>query len=174
FDIYNNNVNYKKRLSGEEMEHAVQVAQPGGPDVLRYIEVDLPAPQSGEVRVRQHAIGLNFLDVYYRSGLYPHPLPLVPGVEAAGVIEALGDGVTDFRVGQRVAYASRHLGAYASARLIAQTELIPLPDGISFEIAAATMLQGLTAQYLLRQTYAVKPGDTILFHAIAGGLGLFA
>lgn len=156
------------------MEYAVWVVQPGGPEVMHYQEMESTALQPGEVRVRQHAIGLNFLDVYYRSGLYPHPLPLVPGVEAAGVVEAIGEGVTEFSVGQRVAYASRHLGAYASVRAIAQTELVPLPDDISFETAAATMLQGLTAQYLLRQTYAVKPGDTILFHAVAGGLGLFA
>lgn len=156
------------------METLIQVEATGGPEVLRQLRVAAPEPAAGQVRLRQHAIGLNFLDIYYRSGLYPHPLPLVPGVEAAGVIEAIGPDVDQFQVGDRVAYASNHLGAYASARLIAASELVRLPPEIDFATAAGIMLQGLTAQYLLRQTYAVQPGDTILFHAVAGGLGLFA
>ncbi len=156
------------------MEHVIQVSETGGPQVLRYVPAEPGEPGPGQVLLRQHAIGLNFLDVYYRSGLYPHPLPLVPGVEAAGEVLAVGDGVHDFKPGDRVAYASRVLGSYATARIIAASELVPLADEVTFETAAGVMLQGLTAQYLLRQTYTVKPGDTILFHAVAGGLGLFA
>jgi NADPH2:quinone reductase len=125
--------------------------------------------------LRQTAVGLNFIDVYYRTGLYPPPqLPFVPGLEAAGVVEAVGEGVRDLRVGQRVAYASPPIGAYAKRRLMPADRLVALPDGIDDETAAAMMLKGMTAQYLLRRTYRVQSGQTILFHAAAGGVGLIA
>jgi NADPH2:quinone reductase len=132
-------------------------------------------PGPGEALVSHSAIGLNFIDTYFRTGLYPSPngLPFTPGNEAAGVVEAVGDGVNEVRVGQRVAYAGA-LGAYADRRVVPSRVLVPLPDSVSDEQAAAMMLKGMTAQYLLRQTYAVKAGDTILFHAAAGGVGLIA
>jgi len=154
------------------MTHAIRFHRTGGPDVLQWDEIELPPPGPGEVRLRQHAVGLNFVDTYYRSGLYPTPLPSGIGTEAAGVVEALGEGVTDFLVGDRVAYAGGPLGAYAEARNMPADRLVRLPEALSFEQGAAMMLQGLTAQYLLRRTYRVQPGDTILIHAAAGGVGL--
>jgi NADPH2:quinone reductase len=130
-------------------------------------------PGHGEVKIRQHAIGLNYIDVYHRTGLYKQPLPMVPGQEAAGEVVALGEGVTDFGVGDRVAYSGA-MGAYADERLIPAGRLVSIPDAISFETAAAIMLKGTTAWYLLFETWAVKPGDTILIHAAAGGTGLIA
>jgi NADPH:quinone reductase len=157
------------------MPGMIRIHETGGPEVLRYEEVAVGPPGPGEVRLRQTAVGLNFIDVYYRTGLYPPPsLPFVPGLEAAGVVEELGEGVSELAVGQRVAYASPPLGAYAEARLMPAHRLVPLPEGIADEQAAAMMLKGMTAQYLLRRTFRVQPGQTILFHAAAGGVGLIA
>ncbi|MCZ7596805.1 MAG: quinone oxidoreductase [Gammaproteobacteria bacterium] len=157
------------------MAKAVRIHQPGGPEELRYETVDVPAPGAGEVRLRQTAVGLNYIDVYHRTGLYPiAELPAAIGLEAAGVIEELGEGVSDFAVGDRVAYANPPLGAYADERVIPAHRLVRLPDDIDDRTAAAMMLQGMTVQYLLRRTYAVQPGDRVLLHAAAGGVGLIA
>lgn len=154
------------------MTRVVLVTRLGGPEVLELAELEVGAPGAGEVRLRQTAIGLNFIDIYYRTGLYPGPdPPFVPGVEAAGVVEELGQGVTEVAVGDRVGYAGP-LGAYAAERLITAERLVPLPDGVTDEEAAALMLKGLTARYLLRRTYRVVEGDVILIHAAAGGVGL--
>ena len=154
------------------MTRAVRIHKTGGPEALVYEEVALGDPGAGEVRLRQTAIGLNFIDTYHRSGLYPvAELPSVLGREAAGVVEAVGAGVTDFEPGDRVAYALS-AGAYAAERLIKASEIVRLPDSIDARRAAAMMLKGLTARYLLRRTYRVKPGDTVLVHAAAGGVGL--
>ncbi|MGE5468480.1 MAG: quinone oxidoreductase family protein [Ignavibacteria bacterium] len=154
------------------MTHAIRFHQAGGPEVLRWEEVDVPAPQPNEATVRHHAVGLNFVDIYYRTGLYPAPLPSGIGLEGAGVVAAVGSGVTDLKPGDRVAYAGGPLGAYSEIRNIPADRLVKLPENISFETGAAMMLQGMTAQYLLRRTYRVQPGDTILIHAAAGGVGL--
>ena len=156
------------------MTRAIRIHQTGGPDVLCWEAVDVPSPAAGEVRVRQHAVGLNYIDTYHRTGLYPLPLPSGLGLEAAGVVEAIGDGVTEVKVGDRVAYAGGPVGAYAEVRNLPAHRLLPLPESISFETGAAMMLQGLTAAYLLRRTYCVQPGDTVLIHAAAGGVGLIA
>jgi len=156
------------------MTHAIRVHKTGGPEVLSWDEVEIGAPGAGEVRLRQTAVGLNFIDVYGRKGVYPLNLPSSLGGEGAGVVEALGPGVTDLKVGDRVAYGNAPIGSYAEARLIPASRLVKLPAGIADQQAAAIMLKGLTAQYLLRQTYRVKPGETILFHAAAGGVGLLA
>ena len=141
------------------MSIAVRVHQLGGPEVLQLEEVEVGAPGPGEVLLRQTAVGLNFIDVYFRTGVYPPPaLPFTPGMEAAGVVEQIGEGVTEVSVGQRVAYAAPPLGAYAEYRLMPADRLVPLPDDISDQQAAAMMLKGMTAQYLLRQTYRVQPG----------------
>lgn len=154
------------------MTKAFRFSQTGGSDVLSWEDVDPGQPGEGEVLLRHEAIGLNYIDVYFRTGLYPVPsLPSGLGMEGAGVIEAVGPGVTGFAVGDRVAYAGRPLGAYAEARVMPVDPLVKLPDSISFETAAAAMLQGMTAQYLLRRTYPVKAGDTIVIHAAAGGVG---
>ncbi len=153
------------------MIHAIRFQRHGGPDVLQWEPIELPPPAAGEVRVRHHAVGLNYIDTYHRSGLYPLPLPSALGQEAAGVVEALGEGVSEVAVGDRVAYATAPLGAYAEARNVPAEVLVPLPAAVSFEQAAAMMMQGLTAQYLLRRTYRVQAGDTILIHAAAGGVG---
>ena len=155
------------------MAHRISVQEPGGPEVLRYEAYDPPPPGPGEALVRHDAIGLNFIDVYFRTGLYPAPQrPFTPGMEGAGVVEAVGPGVSDLEPGQRVAYAGSPIGAYADRRTMPAEKLVPLPDSIPSETAAAMMLKGMTAQYLLRQTYKVQPGDTVLFHAAAGGVGL--
>ncbi len=151
---------------------AIRFDKTGGSDVLKLETIDLPAPARGEVRLRHTAIGVNFIDTYHRSGLYPVPLPSGLGKEAAGVVDALGEGVTEFKVGDRVATASGPLGMYAQASNIAARELVKLPAGISDEVAAAAMLKGLTAWYLLRETYKVQRGETILVHSAAGGVGL--
>jgi NADPH2:quinone reductase len=156
------------------MTHAIRVHKTGGPEVLTWEEVQLGKPGPGEALIRQTAIGLNFVDVYGRAGVYPLSLPSGLGAEGAGVVEALGPDVTDLKIGDRVAYGNAPIGAYAEARLIPAGRLVTLPDGVSDQQAAAIMLKGLTAQYLLRQTYRVKPNDTILFHAAAGGVGLIA
>ncbi|MFV0279753.1 MAG: quinone oxidoreductase family protein [Rhodoblastus sp.] len=152
------------------MVKAIRVHATGGPEVLRYEDIDIPAPGAGEVQIRQHAIGVNFLDVYYRTGMYPTPLPYTPGNEGAGEIVALGKGVDNFKVGDRIAY-SGPLGGYAELRNLPASLAVKLPKEIPYEIAAGLMLKGLTAQYLLRQTYKVKEGDTILVQAAAGGVG---
>jgi NADPH2:quinone reductase len=156
------------------MTYAMRIHQTGGPEVLTWESVDLPAPGVGEAFVRHAAVGLNFIDTYHRTGLYPLPLPSGIGLEGAGVVEAIGPGVTEVQVGDRVAYAGGPLGAYAETRNIPAHRLLKLPDTISFDTAAAMMLQGLTAAYLLRKTYRVQPGDAVLIHAAAGGVGLIA
>lgn len=154
------------------MPHAIRFHQTGGPEVLQWEGIDLGAPGPGEVTVRHHAVGLNYIDTYHRSGLYPVPLPSGIGLEGAGVVEAAGPDVMDILPGDRVAYAGGPLGAYAEVRNMPADRLVKLPESISFEQGAAMMLQGLTAQYLLRRIYRVQPGDTILIHAAAGGVGL--
>ncbi len=157
------------------MAGAIQIHETGGADVLRYETHDVGDPGPGEVRLKQTAIGLNFIDVYFRTGTYPPPgLPFIPGLEGAAVVEAVGDGVTDLAVGDRVAYAAPPLGAYAEERLMPADRLVKVPADISDDQAAAMMLKGMTAQYLLRRTYRVEPSQTILFHAAAGGVGLIA
>ncbi len=154
------------------MVYAVRIHEPGGPEMLRWEEVALGQPGPGEVLLRQTAVGLNYIDTYHRSGLYPlATLPATLGVEGAGVVDAIGAGVTDFRPGDRVAYGGV-LGAYAQSRLIAADRLVPLPDWLDDQQAAALMLQGMTAEFLLHRTYQVQPGDTILVQAAAGGVGL--
>ncbi|RQS28532.1 quinone oxidoreductase [Burkholderia sp. Bp8992] len=154
------------------MPKAIRYDQPGGPDVMKWVDVEVGEPKAGEVRIRQHAVGLNYIDVYFRTGLYPQPLPGGLGMEAAGEVTAVGDGVTALKVGDRVAYVGQPPGAYAQERVMPAERLVKLPDGISYDDAASVMLQGLTAHYLLRRTYPVKAGDTILIHAAAGGVGL--
>jgi NADPH2:quinone reductase len=157
------------------MVKAVRIHQLGGPEVLTYEDISIAAPGPGEAHIRNEAIGLNFLDVYYRTGLYPSPsaLPLIPGHEGAGVVLAVGPDVKDLKAGDRVAYTNP-IGAYAEERLIPADRLVQVPDAVSSRLAASMMLKGLTAQYLLRQTFPVSKGDTILFHAAAGGVGLIA
>lgn len=151
---------------------AIRIRKTGGPEVLSWEAVDVGEPGPGQVRLRQTAIGLNFIDVYHRNGLYPVELPSGIGMEGAAVVEAVGPDVGELKVGDRVAYASGPLGAYAEARLMPADRLVKLPVGITDQQAAAMMLQGLTAQYLLRRTYAVQPADRVLVHAAAGGVGL--
>jgi NADPH2:quinone reductase len=153
---------------------AVQVSRYGGPEVLELVQLEVAPPGPGEVRVRNRAIGLNFIDIYYRSGLYSAPLPHGLGVEGAGEIESVGPGVTGFKEGDRVAYASGPVGAYAGLRCLGESHLVHLPKSIAFEDAAASLLKGLTVQYLFRQTYRLQGSETILFHAAAGGVGLIA
>jgi NADPH2:quinone reductase len=152
------------------MPKALRIHQTGGPEVLRLEELPLAAPGAGEARVRQTAIGVNYVDVYHRTGVYPLPLPTGLGVEAAGVVEAVGAGVTHVRAGDRVAYVSPP-GSYAEARVLAADRLVALPDGITDRIAAGAILKGLTVQALVRRTYPVKAGETVLVHAAAGGVG---
>jgi NADPH2:quinone reductase len=156
------------------MSKAIRFHKAGGPEVLVWEEVDVPAPGQGEALVKHHAVGLNYIDTYHRSGQYPLPLPSGVGLEAAGVVEAVGAGVTEVQVGDRVAYAGGPIGAYAERRVIPAHRLVKMPASISFEQGAAMMLQGMTTEYLLRRTYRVKAGDTVLFHAAAGGVGLIA
>jgi NADPH2:quinone reductase len=153
---------------------AIRFEQTGGPDVLELKDVDLPAPGRGQARVRHTAIGVNFIDTYHRSGLYPVTLPSGLGMEAAGTVEAIGDGVCAVSVGERVGYCGGPLGAYAEAANVPADRLVHLPQSIPDDVAAACLLKGMTAQYLLKRTYAVKNGETILFHSAAGGVGLIA
>ena len=153
------------------MTQAIRIHQPGGPEALRLEDLTLGAPGVGEARVRQTAIGVNYVDVYHRTGLYPLPLPAGIGVEAAGVVEAVGAGVTHLRAGDRVAYVSSTPGSYAGERVLAADRLVKLPDDVSDRTAAGMMLKGLTVQALVRRVYAVKPGDAVLVHAAAGGVG---
>lgn len=152
---------------------AIRFEQVGGPEVLQFIDVELPAPGRGIARVKHTAIGVNFIDTYHRTGLYKLPLPSGLGSEAAGVVEAVGEGVSNVKPGDRVAYAGA-MGAYAEANNVPADRLVKIPAGVSDETAAAAMLKGMTAQYLLKRTYPVKRGETILFHAAAGGVGLIA
>ena len=154
------------------MPKAIQIHKNGGPEVMQFEDVVVGDPGEGQVLVRHTAIGVNFIDVYFRTGLYPAPqLPFTPGMEGAGVVEAIGPGVTDLKAGDRIAYPMT-LGAYAEARLIPADKVVKIPEGVTDEQAASMMLKGLTAYYLLRRTYKVKKGDTILMHAAAGGVGL--
>ncbi|AGW95310.1 MULTISPECIES: quinone oxidoreductase family protein [Cupriavidus] len=156
------------------MPHAIRMHETGGPEVLRWETVEVGDPRPGEVRLRHEAVGLNFADTYFRSGLYPMPLPSGMGVEAAGIVEAVGKGVMNVTVGDRVTYTGflNTIGAYSTERLVPAAPLIRLPDGISCETAAAMTMRGLTSSYLMRRIYNFKPGDTILLHAAAGGVGL--
>ena len=159
------------------MSLAVQIRQHGGPEVLELADLPVGEPGPGQVRIRHHAIGLNFIDVYHRTGLYPLSMPATIGMEGAGVVEAVGEGVTHLRVGDRAAYAANPPGSYSEARVMPAMGVCKLPDAISFETGAAMMLKGLTAQYLLKKTRPVEglePGDFVLFHAAAGGVGLIA
>ncbi|HEY5105434.1 MAG TPA: quinone oxidoreductase [Caulobacteraceae bacterium] len=149
---------------------AIEAERAGGPEVLTAVHVPVPAPGPGEVLIWHHAIGVNFIDTYHRSGLYPAPLPTTLGQEASGVVKAVGPGVTRFGVGDRVAYAGR-MGAYAQANLVPEDRIVDLPDGVSFEVAAAALLKGMTAEFLVRRCRPIKAGETILVHAAAGGVG---
>lgn len=153
------------------MVHAIRVHEAGGPEVLHWEEVGIGDPGPGQVRLRQQAVGLNYIDVYHRTGLYPQPLPFTPGTEGAGTVEAVGENVTGLKPGERVAYAGP-TGGYAEERLIDADRLVKLPDEIPFQQAAAMMLQGMTVRMLLRGVHSVQPGETILVHAAAGGVGL--
>lgn len=155
------------------MTHAIRIHQTGGPDVLRWEAVEVGPPGPGEVRLRHTAIGLNFIDTYHRSGLYPLPLPAIPGSEGAGVVEEIGAGVSEVKPGDRVAYAGP-VGAYSEERLVPAHRLVPLPEDVDDRVAAAAMLKGMTARYLLRRTHRVEAGETILLHSAAGGVGLIA
>ena len=154
--------------------HAILIHETGGPDVMKWEEVEVGDPGPGEIRIRHGAVGLNYIDVYFRTGMYPATPPFTPGLEGAGAVEAVGEGVTEVAVGDRVAYAAPPAGAYSQVRLMPADRVVKLPDSISDEQGAAMMLQGMTVQYLLCRTYPVKAGDTILFHAAAGGVGLIA
>jgi NADPH2:quinone reductase len=154
--------------------HAIRIHENGGPEKLKWEEVGIGEPGPGEVLLRQTAVGLNYIDIYHRTGLYPVALPSGLGLEGAGVVEKVGAGVTDLKPGARVAYASAPIGAYAEWRLFPAAKAIALPEGISDRQGAAMMLQGMTVEYLIRRTYTVKPGQTVLLHAAAGGVGLIA
>jgi len=153
---------------------AIRITRHGGPEVMEMVSQNVPDPAEGEVVIEQKAIGLNFIDIYFRTGLYKHPLPHGLGFEAAGRVAAVGSGVTHLKAGDRVAYAQSPLGAYAGARIMPAWQVVKLPRSVDFESAAAMMLKGLTVQYLFRQTYRLQGGETILFHAAAGGVGLIA
>ncbi|MCP5412799.1 MAG: quinone oxidoreductase [Alphaproteobacteria bacterium] len=156
------------------MTKAIRFETPGGSDVLQFVDIDLPAPAAGQVRIRHTAIGVNFIDTYHRTGLYPLPMPSGLGSEAAGVVEAVGEGVTRFRAGDRVGYGSGFIGSYSEAANVPADRLVKLPEGVSDEVAAASLLKGMTAQYLLRRIHPVQAGETIVFHAAAGGVGQIA
>lgn len=153
---------------------AIRIEQHGGPEVLKLVEVEVPPPAANEVTIDQHAAGLNFIDIYFRTGLYPHPLPHGLGFEGAGVVTAVGADVKHLKKGDRVAYGQSPIGAYAKARNVPANQVVKVPKGIGFDEAAAVMLKGLTVQYLFRQTYRLQGNETILFHAAAGGVGLIA
>lgn len=155
------------------MAHAIRIHQTGGPEVMKWESVEVPAPGPGQVRLKQHAVGVNYIDVYQRSGLYKLPLPFVAGSEGAGEVVAVGPGVSDFKVGDRGAYAGA-IGGYAEERVMPADRLVKLPDNIDYKTGAAMMLQGMTVRYLLRETYKVGKGTTLLLHAAAGGIGLIA
>jgi NADPH:quinone reductase len=167
-------VSFQAHFKDLFMAKAIRITEVGGPEVMKLQEVTLGDPSPNEARVRQHACGLNYIDVYFRNGAYPMPMPIGLGMEGAGVVEAVGSAVTHVKVGDRVAYAGQPLGGYADVRVMPAKPLVKLPEDISFDTGAAMMLQGMTVQYLMRRTFAVKPGQTILFHAAAGGVGLIA
>jgi NADPH:quinone reductase len=152
--------------------HAIRMEKQGGPEVMQWGTVEVGKPGAGQVRLRHTAVGLNFIDTYHRGGLYPLPCPATPGMEASGVVEEVGAGVTDFKAGDRVAYAGGPVGAYTEARIMPADRLVKVPAGVTDQQAASMMLKGLTAQYLIRRIHRVKSGDTILVHAAAGGVGL--
>jgi NADPH2:quinone reductase len=156
------------------MPKAIRIHKTGGPEVLVWEDVEVGDPGPGQLRIRHHAIGVNYVDTYQRSGLYPMPLPSGCGSEAAGIVEAVGPGVTDFKAGDRVTYATAPVGAYSEVRLYPAERAVKLPEGISFDTAAAMMLKGMTVQYLIKRTFKVQPGMTVLWHAAAGGVGLIA
>ena len=157
------------------MPRAIRIHETGGPEVMRWEDVEVGAPGPGEIRIRHHAVGLNYIDVYFRTGLYPAPsLPFSPGMEGAGVVEAVGEDVDSLVAGDRVAYAAPPVGAYAEVRLMPAEKVVKIPAGVDSRQAAAMMLQGMTVEYLLCRTYSVRSGDTILIHAAAGGVGLIA
>ncbi len=159
------------------MAKAIQIRQPGGPEAMQLVEVEVGDPGPGEIRIRHRACGLNYIDVYHRSGAYPLPMPHGIGMEGAGVVEAVGDGVTHLKAGDRAAYASQPPGSYSEARVLPAKSVVKLPDGIEFETGAAMMLKGMTVQYLLKKTLpqaGLQRGDFMLFHAAAGGVGLIA
>jgi len=159
------------------MPQAIQIQQFGGPEVMQLVDLSVGEPGPGEIRIRHHAVGLNYIDVYQRTGLYANPLPLALGMEGAGVVEAVGEGVTHLKVGDRAAYAANPPGSYCQVRVMPAKCVCKLPDDISFETGAAMMLKGLTAQYLLKRTLpaeGLKAGDAVVFHAAAGGVGLIA
>src|SRR3954467_14746097 len=163
--------------AGERMSKAVRIRQHGGPEQMKFVDVEVGAPGPGQIRIRHKAIGLNFIDVYQRSGLYQLPMPLKLGMEASGIVEAVGEGVTHLKAGDRAAYASQPPGSYCEVRVMPAMNVCKLPDAIDFETGAAMMLKGLTAQYLLKRTLSqggLKAGDQVLFHAAAGGVGLIA
>jgi NADPH2:quinone reductase len=149
---------------------AIQAVRTGGPEVLEAVELEVPSPAAGQILVRHQAVGLNYIDTYHRSGLYPLKMPTVIGLEAAGIVEALGDGVTRFQVGDRVAYNGT-MGAYAEAAVVPAERAVKVPDGVSLQTAAAVLLKGMTAEFLVRRCFHVKPGDLVLIHAAAGGVG---
>lgn len=154
------------------MTHAIRIHETGGPEVMKWEEVSVGEPGPGQIRVKHSAVGLNYIDTYHRSGLYPVELPSGIGLEAAGVIEAVGDGVTDLAEGDRVAYASPPIGAYAETRLMPSDRVVKVPESVDDKTAAAMMLQGMTVEYLLRRTFKIEKGMTVLYHAAAGGVGL--
>jgi len=156
------------------MTKAIRIHQTGGPEVMQFVDVEVGAPGPGEAQVRHHAIGVNYIDVYFRNGLYPQPLPAGAGQEGAGVVTAVGAGVTDLKAGDRVAYTGGPQGSYSELRNMPADRLVKLPKSIGFETGAAMMLKGMTVQYLFRRTYKLQKGQTILFHAAAGGVGLIA
>ena len=157
------------------MVKAIRIHRTGGPDAMQWEDVEVGTPGPGEIRIRHEAVGLNYIDVYFRTGLYPAPsLPFTPGMEGAGVVEAVGEGVDSLAVGDRVAYAAPPVGSYAEERLMPAGKVVKVPAGIDSRQAAAMMLQGMTVEYLLRRTYPVRSGETVLFHAAAGGVGLIA
>jgi NADPH:quinone reductase len=161
-------------MSQTQRARVIRIDQAGGPEVMKLVEIDLAAPGPGEVQVRHHAIGLNYIDVYFRSGLYPQPMPAGIGMEGSGVVTAVGAGAKLVKVGDRVAYAGSPTGAYADIRNMPEHNLVKIPKSIDFDTGAAMMLKGLTVQYLFRRTYKLQKGQTILFHAAAGGVGLIA
>lgn len=152
----------------------IRIDAPGGPDVMKLVQTDLPSPGAAQVLVRHQAVGVNYIDTYHRSGLYPLPMPSGIGMEASGTVEAVGDGVHHLRLGDRVAYCSGPIGAYSGAHVVNADRLVAIPDGLAPDIVAASLLKGLTAQYLVRQIWPTKTGDTVLFHAGAGGVGQIA
>ena len=154
------------------MTKAIRIHKHGGPEAMQWEDIEVGPPGAGQARIRHTAVGLNFVDTYNRSGLYPMQLPVILGGEGAGVVEAVGSGVTDIKVGDRVAYGNAPIGSYCEARLVPADRLVKIPDGITDQQAASMMLKGLTTQYLIRSTYRVKSGETVLFHAAAGGVGL--